>query len=91
MQYIDFVIINLDDGFGKVKDLCTAPPFSHLLRGDKVMIGTMMAEVIASETFTNDDNNPTTRMVLDAFDKKSISDVMKLTARVKIIDFIYHD
>lgn len=89
MEYIDFVIVSVDDEFGNNKGLCKAPPFSHLMRGDRVMLGTMAATVIASDTFTNKDNDKTTRMILDAFDKKSISDVQRLTARVEIIELMY--
>lgn len=89
MEYVDLVIVDVGDEFEQSKALCKAPSFSHLMRGDKVMFHTSMITVIASDTFTNKDDDSTTRMILDAFGKKSLKDVPKLTARVEIIELMY--
>lgn len=95
MKSIDLVIVSVEDEFGATKSLCQAPLHSHLMKGDKVMIGTIanhvIATVVASDEFWDDDEDYTTRMVLDAFDKKSVSDVQKLTARADIVSFVYDE
>ena len=86
MEFIDFVIVNVDDE----KVLCKAPSFSYLKKGDKVMLNDyLMVDVIASDTFSADERNTNMKMILEAFGVESIDKIPTLKAKVEIRDFIY--
>ena len=86
-NYIDLVIVEVDD----VKILCQAPEFSHLKKGDKVIVGGHMVDVIASDCFSLDASNETLNLVMNAFDMECIDDIPKLASKVLISDFIYKE
>ena len=87
MDFIDFVVVNVDED---VRVLCKAPSFSHLKNGDKVMLNDyLMADVIISDTFPDDEKNSAVKMILEAFNRPSIKEVPSLKAKVDIRDFIY--
>lgn len=85
MEYVDFVIVNIDDE----KKLYKAPEFSHLQKDDMVTVPTMVVAfpVVASDSFIADDNDPTVKMILNIFEYENIESVPKLTAKVNVIKF----
>lgn len=85
MKWIDLVIVDVD----VTKLLCRAPRWSHLKKGDKVVLCEQTVEVVASDTFSTTDKS--IKMILNAFDFDHLKEVPKLTANVIIDEFIYDD
>lgn len=85
MNYVDFVIVDVDNG----KRLYLAPEFSYLKRGERVIVPDMSepVSVIASNSFKADDKDPTVKMILNTFDFGKLKEVPKLVAKEKIIKF----